>query len=140
MNRDQKEGIGGWIVVYVVGSIPLVAVHSMGLSGWFFDYPIALMLAIFVILAVPLLLILRRSRKAPGWNIAALWITAALMILRSISVILLPMSSEDATPLRGDELLAAVQPLGVIVAVALGWAMVWTQYFKKSLRVRNTFR
>lgn len=140
MKRNDKEGIGGWIAVYISGSIPLLTVYSMGLSGWFFEYPTGLMLAIFILLAVPLLLVLRKSPKAPQWNIAALWITAALMILRSISVILFPMSSDDAPPLRGDELLAVVQPLAVIVAVALGWAMVWTQYFKNSERVRHTFR
>ena len=139
MKRNYKEGIGGWIVVYIIGSIPLLAVYSMGLSGWFFEYPIGLMLAIFILLAVPLLLVLRKSPKAPRWNIAALWITAALMILRSISVILFPMSGDDAPSLRGDELLAVAQPLGAIVAVALGWAMTWTQYFKNSVRVRNTF-
>lgn len=139
MKRSDKEGIGGWIVVYIVGSIPLLTVYSMGLAGWFFEYPIGLMLAIFILLAVPLLLVLRKSPKAPRWNIVALWIMAALMILRSISVILFPMSSEDAPPLRGDELLAVAQPLSVIVAVALGWAMVWTRYFRNSSRVRNTF-
>ncbi len=140
LKRNDEEGLGGWIVVYVIGSIPLLTIYSMGLSGWFFEYPVGLMLAIFVLLAVPLLLVLRKSPKAPRWNIAALWIMAALMILRSISVILFPMSSDDAPPLRGDELLAVVQPLGVIVAVALGWALVWTRYFRNSVRVRSTFR
>lgn len=139
MKRNDEEGIGGWIVVYVIGSIPLLTIYSMGLSGWFFEYPVSLMLAIFVLLAVPLLLVLRKSPKAPRWNVVALWVMATLMILRSISVILFPMSSDDAPPLRGDELLAVVQPLGVIVAVAVGWAMVWTRYFRNSVRVRNTF-
>lgn len=139
MKRNNTEGIGGWIIVYIIGSIPLLTVYSVGLSGWFFEYPIGLMLAIFILLAVPLLLVLRKSPKAPRWNIAALWIMAALMILRSIGVILFPMSSDDAPPLYGGELLAVVQPLGVIVSAALGWAMVWTQYFKHSVRVRNTF-
>lgn len=139
VKRNDKEGIGGWIVVYVIGSIPLLMVYSMGLAGWFFEYPIGLMLAIFILLAIPLLLVLRKSPKAPRWNIAALWIMAALMILRSTSVILFPMSSDDAPPLRGDELRAVAQPLGVIVAVALGWAMVWTRYFRNSARVRSTF-
>ena len=35
----------GWLWVYVIGSIPLMVVYSMGLSGWFFEYPIGLMLA-----------------------------------------------------------------------------------------------
>ena len=139
MKRNEKEGIGGWIVVYIIGSIPLLTVYSMGLSGWFFEYPIGLMLAIFILLAVPLLLVLRKSPKAPRCNIVALWSMAALMILRSISVVLFPTSGDDASPLRGDEVLAVAQPLGVIVAVALGWAMAWTQYFRNSARVRNTF-
>lgn len=139
MKRNDEEGIGGWIIAYVIGSVPLLAVYSVGLSGWFFEYPVGLMLAIFALLAVPLLLVLRKSPKAPRWNIAALWIMAALMILRSISVILFPMSSDDAPRLRGDELLAVVQPLSVIVAVAVGWATVWTRYFRNSARVRNTF-
>ena len=139
MKQESVDGIGGWIVIYIIGPIPLLTVYSMGLSGWFFEYPLGLMVAIFILLAIPLLLVLRKSPKAPRWNIAALWIMAALMILRSTSVILFPMGSEDAPPLRGDELLAVVRPLGVIVAVALGWAMVWTQYFRNSMRVRNTF-
>ncbi len=137
--KPNKEGIGGWLVVYIVGSIPLLTVYSMGLSGWFFEYPVALMLAIFIVLAVPLLLVLRKSPQAPRWNTAALWIMATLMILRSISVILFPMGSEDAPPLRGDELLGVVKPLAVIVVASLGWATLWTQYFKKSVRVRSTF-
>lgn len=139
MKPNNSEGIGGWLVVYIVGSIPLLTVYSMGLSGWFFEYPVALMLAIFIVLAVPLLLVLRKSPQAPRWNTAALWIMATLMILRSISVILFPMGSEDAPPLRGDELLGVVKPLAVIVAASLGWATLWTQYFKQSVRVRNTF-
>ena len=139
MKRNDEEGLGGWIVVYVIGSIPLLAVYSMGLSGWFFEYPIGLMLAIFILLAVPLLLVLRKSPKAPQWNIAGLSIMATLMILRSISVILFPTSGDDASPLRGDELLAVAHLLGAIMAVALGWAMAWTQYFRNSARVRNTF-
>lgn len=139
MKQSNSEGIGGWLVVYIVCSIPLLTVYSMGLSGWFFEYPVALMLAIFIVLALPLLLVLRKSPRAPRWNTAALWIMATLMILRSISVILFPMGSEGAPPLRGDELLGVVKPLAVIVAASLGWATLWTQYFKKSVRVRNTF-
>ena len=139
MKRNNVEGIGGWIVVYVIGSIPLLTVYSMGLAGWFFEYPVALMLAIFIVLAVPLLLVLGKSPKAPRWNVAALWVMAALMILRSISVILFPMGSEDAPPLSGDELLGVIKPLSVIVAASLGWATLWTQYFRKSARVMNTF-
>ena len=80
------EGIKGWLLVYFLCSIPLLIIYSMGLSGWFFDYPFVLMVVIFLLLAVPLLLILLKSPEAPQWNIAALWIIVVLMTLRSISV------------------------------------------------------
>jgi len=104
--------------------------YSMGLSGWFFEYPFLLMLMIFVVLAIPLFLILLKSPKAPKWNIAALWIIVILMTLRSASVFLFPISSE--------ELLVVVQTLFGVVFISLGWAIVWTLYFRKSVRVRNT--
>ena len=57
MERDGVKGIKGWLLVYLIGSIPLLMVYSMGLSGWFFDYPAVLMVTIFVLLAVPLVFV-----------------------------------------------------------------------------------
>ena len=129
----------GWLWVYVIGSIPLMVVYSMGLSGWFFEYPIGLMLAIFLVLAIPLLLLLLKSPKAPWWNIATLWTVAVLMTLRAVSVFVFPMADEGEPPMSSEELPSVVLTLSVIVSVTLGWAMVWTKYFKSSVRVRNTF-
>ena len=52
MERNGVQGIGGWLLVYTIGSIPFMLFHSAGLSGWFFDYPIPLMVVIFVALAM----------------------------------------------------------------------------------------
>ncbi len=139
MESDSIEGIKGWLLVYFTGSIPLLMVYSMGLSGWFFDYPFVLIAVIFLLLAVPLLLILLKSPKAPQWNIAALWIIVVLMTLRSLSVFLFPMASEGQPPMSSEELPMIVAILSGIVTFALGWAIVWTKYFKESVRVRNTF-
>ncbi len=111
-------------------------VYSMGLSGWFFEYPIVLMVTIFLLLASPLLLILLRHPIAPLWNIAVLWILVILMALRSISVFLLPVSGEE---MSSEELPVVVMMLSGIVSISIGWAMVWTKYFRESVRVRNTF-
>ena len=137
MARDGVEGINGWLLAYLICSIPPMIVYSMGLSGWFFEYPFVLMLAIFLLFAVPLLLILLKSPKAPQWNIAVLWIMAGLMTLRSLSVVLVPSGSWE--PMSREEMLGVVPILSAIVAFALGWAIVWTMYFKKSVRVRSTF-
>ncbi len=139
MEGKRLEGMQGWLWVYVIGSIPLIVVYSMGLSGWFFEYPIGLMLAIFLVLAIPLLLLLLKSPRAPRWNIATLWTVAVLMTLRAVSVFVFPMADEGEPPMSSEELPGVVLTLSVIVSVTLGWAMVWTKYFKSSVRVRNTF-
>lgn len=138
MNRtDSVQGAGGWLLVYLIGSIPPMMVYAVGLSGAFFEYPPILMTAIFLLFTVPLWLILLKSSSAPRWNIAMLWIMACLITLRSVAVL--------ASPSGGGEPLGAAAPpevmaaLSGIVAFSLGWAILWTKYFKESVRVRNTF-
>ncbi len=133
------KGIGGWLLVYVIGSIPLMLFYSAGLSGWFFEYPAALMAAIFLAFAIPLLLILRKSPGAPRWNIALLWTASILITLRIIYGVLFQRIMEGQPRLNSEELLAALPILLGIVIFSLGWAIVWTKYFKNSVRVRNTF-
>ena len=82
MGRERAYGIRGWLLVYVLCSIPVLLFFSAGLAGWFLDYPIGLWLTIFLVLASPLLLIVLRSSEAPRWNIAALWI-ASILIMQS---------------------------------------------------------
>ena len=137
--RESIRGTGGWLWIYLVGSVLLTTINSMGLSGWFFDYPVPLMVVIFLLLASPLALIPLKSRRAPQWNIAVLWIVVALMTLRSLNVFVLPLDSEGQAPLRGEELVATALTLSTIVSVSLGWAIVWTRYFTQLVRVKNTF-
>ena len=139
MEECNVRGIGGWLLVYVVGSIPLLWVYSMALSGWFFDYPVLLMAVIFLALAIPLLGLLLKSSNAPRWNIAMLWTAAVLMTLRALNVFILPVGNEGEPPLKGAELTSVVLTLSGIVAASLGWTIVWTNYFKHSVRVKNTF-
>ena len=139
VSTESIRGTGGWLWIYLIGSVPLTAIYSMGLSGWFFDYPVPLMVVIFLLLATPLALIPLKRRRAPQWNIAVLWIIVALMTLRSLNVFVLPYGSEGQAALRGEELLATVLTLSAIISVSLGWAIVWTRYFRRSVRVKNTF-
>ena len=132
------EGIKGWLLVYIIGSIPVLLFYAAGLSGWFFEYPLVLVLAIFLLLAIPLLLILLKSPKAPQWNIAMLWIASILITLRIIYGVLFQRLQEGQPPFSGEELLGAMPILLGIVTFSLGWATIWTMYFKRSVRVRNT--
>ncbi|MFQ5512276.1 MAG: hypothetical protein ACE5EO_10540 [Candidatus Krumholzibacteriia bacterium] len=131
------EGRKGWLLVYIIGSIPVLMFYSAGLSGWFFEYPIVLLLAILLLLTIPVLLILLKSAKAPQWNIAMLWSAAILLTLRIVSGLL--FHEEGQPPVSRERLLGAMPTLLGIVTFSLGWAIIWTKYFKQSVRVRNTF-
>ncbi len=139
MGGEGVKGIQGWLLVYIVCSIPVLLFFSAGLSGWFFDYPIGLWLAIFLVLASPLLLVLVRSSEAPQWNIAALWIATILITVRIVYGVLFQRIQEGLPQLTREELLDALPLLLGIVIFSLGWATVWTKYFKTSVRVSNTF-
>ena len=132
------EGIRGWLLVYIIGSIPVLLFVSAGLSGWF-EYPLGLVLAIFLLLASPLVLVLLKSAGAPQWNIAALWIAALSITVRIIYSVLFQRTREGLPPLTSEELFEAMPILLGIVIVLLGWATVWTKYFQTSVRVSNTF-
>ena len=131
MAGNSVNGIEGWLLVYIIGSIPVLLFHAAGLSGWFFDYPLVLFLAIFFLLAIPLLLLVVKSPKAPQWNIAMLWIASILITLRIIYGLLFQRIQEGQPPLSSVELLGAMPTLLGIVAFSLGWAIVWTQYLKR---------
>lgn len=135
MEKERTAGIGGWLLVYVIGSIPLLIMYAMGLSGWFFEYPFVLMVVLFTVFATPLLLILRKSPQAPRWNIIMWRSVSVLITLRCISIFIEP-GSENMT---GEEAVGLVLTLLPIVATAVAWTVVWTSYFRNSERVRRTF-
>ena len=129
------KGMEGWSVVYIVASIPVLMFYAAGLSGWFFDYPLVLFVTIFLLLAIPLLLILVKSPKAPQWNITMLWTASTLITLRIIYGVLFQRIQEGRPPMTDedlDRLVGAMPTLLGIVAFSLGWAIVWSKYFKKS--------
>ena len=125
------DPIKGWMLVYVIGSVPVLAFYAAGLSGWFFDYPMGLFVAIFAVLAVPVGLLLFKHPSAPAWNIAGLWVGAGLITVRVLHGALLA----DETALTRP----AVTTLVAVVTGAFVWAAVWTAYFLLSERVARSF-
>ena len=131
----MSNNIRGWILVYLIGSIPILMIYSMALSGWFFEYPFILMVSIFLVLSLPLLLIIIKYPKAPWWNKFMWRSVVILMTLRSISIFLEP----NANKMTLDEIINLSLTLLSIVSISVIWLIVWTKYFNKSIRVKNTF-
>ncbi len=125
------DGIKGWLLVYLIGSVPVLALYAAGLSGWFFNYPMGLFVGILLLLAVPLVLLVLKVSSAPQWNIVGLWVGAGLISVRLLHGVLL------ADPARLTK--SAVLIMSVIVSIAISWAVVWTRYFLISDRVAKTF-
>jgi hypothetical protein len=128
--RDVMETMNGCLLVYLVGSVPLLIFYAAGLSGWFFDYPMGLFIGILLVLVVPLVLLVLKVPSAPKWNIGLLWIGAGLISLRVLYGVLL---MERAIQ-RSEGLIFIT-----VVSVALAWAIVWTWYFLVSERVARIF-
>lgn len=129
-SRDAMESINGWLLVYLIGSVPVTLFYAAGLAGRFFDYHRGAVAGIFFVLAVPLVLVVLRVPSAPAWNIASLWVGAG-----SISLILLVGAlTADEARLRETGLTMAA-----IAFISIAWAAVWMMYFLNSDRVSRTF-
>ena len=124
------KGISGWLLLYLVGSVPVILFYAVGLAGRFFDYHLGVVAGVFFVLVLPLLLIVLGVESAPAWNIASLWIGAG-----SITLILL-VGALTADAGRFKE---AAATMAIIALASNAWAAVWTVYFLKYYRVVTTF-
>ena len=125
------QGINGWLLVYVITAVPVQWFYATALSGWYWDYPMWLLVPIFIVLLVPLALLVLNIPSAPTWNVALLWFGAGLILLRVLTGLLFV----DETRLTAT----AITIMASIVSFAIVWAIVWTQYFLNSDRVARTF-
>ncbi len=120
----------GWLLVYLVGTSALMFFYSVGLSGWILDYPPALFIGIFVVLAVPLAMLVMKVPSAPTWNIAVLWAGVGLISVRILyGVVLMDRALQTHEALT----------MATIVTVGCAWAIAWTWYFLASERVARMF-
>ncbi len=139
LNTKEVEGLGGWLMFYIIFSIPVLLFYSAGLSGWFFEYPLILLFAIFTISITPIVLILMKSSKAIYWNIFMSRVMTALLLLRIFYGLIVYRIIGQQPPMNSIELVKALPMLVSIIVLALGWASLWIKYFQTSKRIKNTF-
>lgn len=131
MKPKKLKGIGGWLIVYLIALI----ISLISFSAVFFtalnyvlispsgqlNPVLVLMGAIIVLHVFSLILILKRSKLAIKCNILALWFVVATMIF-------------SAAEVNKIILLNSIE-----FYLALGDAIIWSAYFVRSKRVKNTF-
>ncbi len=76
------------------------------------------------------MLLILKVPAAPTWNIALLWISAVLIIVRMAYAVL-----QMDRPVQPSESLI----MGSITILALAWAVTWTWYFLVAERVARVF-
>lgn len=81
------ETLSGWLLVYVLGSVPLLIFYSAGLAGWYYDYPLNLFAGILAMLMVPLAMLVLKVPGAVTLNVALVWVAAGLISLRIVSAV-----------------------------------------------------
>ena len=124
------KGVNGWLLIYLVGSVPVILFYATGLAGRFFDYHPGAIAGIFCVFAVPLILIVLGVPSAPAWNIVLLWVGAGSITL----VLVFGAITADAARFK-----EAAATMAIIALASNAWAAVWTLYFLKYYRVVTTF-
>ncbi len=121
--EEKVSGIGGWLIIPIIGmfySIIVIIIDildALSLIGEYsIEWALFLDLGLLVLIGFTLYFIFTKSKKAPVFAIIYLW---AIFVNNLIVSSLL----EDYSPLL----------------IYLGAAIVWTIYFVKSKRVKNTF-
>ena len=125
------EGVGGWLLVYLIASVPVAAFYAMALAGWRLDYPKWLFTILLTLLVAPLVLVIVEAPAAREWNIAVLWAGAGTLAVRIIAGVRNAEESRLTPPRK--------RALTFIPIAAAAWAAAWTAYFLVSDRVANTF-
>jgi hypothetical protein len=123
------EGIGGWLLVYLIGSVPVTLFYAAGVAGRFFDYHLGVVAGVFLVLATPLALVVLKLASAPVWHIASLWVGTGSI---SLIVIAGALSADKA---RLGEIRTTMV---AIICLSLIWAVVWTTFFLTYERVART--
>lgn len=125
------DHLNGWLLCYIIASIPVFAFWSAGLAGWFFNYPLVLFGGILLVLLTPLALLLIGVPAAPLFNVAALWTGATLLVGRV-----------TWGWMHADEDRLTFEALAILTGsggFAVAWALVWTLFLTRSEHVSRTF-
>lgn len=123
--KEKLVGIKGWLLLIVIGLFLEIIVYLAGILDFFFFklniYFGLIYLILFCLLIKTLILILQKKKKAIMWAIVMLWVPYIFgLVIFTLEYMQFGQTNYNA-----------------IVGMLIG-NIIWTLYFKKSERVKNT--
>lgn len=124
MPEKKLQGLGGWLIFPIIGFIIAIPVYFLyiflrisELIQSFFVLTLILYIILICLFIVTLVFAFTKSKKAPLFFIITFW--TQYFVLNILAWILIGFSSS--------------------VIIGLSAPIIWTLYFIKSKRVKNTF-
>lgn len=121
-NKEIK-GLGGWLIIFQIGLwIELVVYGIILLEAE--SYSFILFLTLFILSIITLAFMYTKDKRFPFLAILGLWLPLINVFIDFVNT---PESDSGLQYLAGAILIYAVP------------AIIWTLYFRRSKRVKNTF-
>ncbi len=133
---EKLQGIKGWLLLYTVLLVLVIimAAEVIAFQGWvFFGLDLKGQMFIYfqiitlALYCISLFAILNKLKNAPKWTIISLWFGSIAAIAISIGLPLIYETEIGSMETVRTLLLSITAPI------------IWTLYFLKSKRVKNTF-
>lgn len=125
-SNEKLEGLVGWLAFFQVSMYVTLAILIY--DAYFYDILLAIPSVCFII---SLALMYQKKRIFKPFIITSLWVLAGYFILAFIIGIL-----KGVVPVTDESNLAKVLAESLRPVI---WSLIWTSYFLKSERVKNTF-
>ncbi|MDP3027495.1 MAG: DUF2569 family protein [Nanoarchaeota archaeon] len=134
--KREPRGIGGWLLLFVIVQL-FGILNSLSAIGMIKNaFYIVSQLTTMILAIVGLVLIFKKLKSAIKWNIAFLWISLACGAISSVFGYSYIQNILSAAGYPADFPVSTILTYGIIISVI--WIIIWTLYFIKSKRIKNT--
>ena len=144
LGKNKLKGIRGWLMFYVIILVLYIVSSLVNIIYTLTNYRLYLLIGnsiSFILFVVSLIFILKESKKAIMINIIALWVAYLVGVGFSVHNFLTNPFVPSSLPQGYDDLIISANIFGIVFSSLLGLvaAILWTFYWRRSERVKNTF-
>lgn len=143
-HKNNLRGIGGWLLFYIIILALYIVSAFTNIIYTSLDYRPFLLFSnsiSLILFIASLYFILKESRKAVWVNMVTLWIAYLAGVGFSIHNFLTNPFVPSSLPEGYEEIIISANIFGIVFhgLVSLAIVLLWTFYWRRSERVKNTF-